>query len=384
MKFNTYIIILVFLIFQIQIFCCCTVNDKEQKNFSSLNMNSAVNIDFDKLVENVSCVSLENLPEAYMTDCWKIIKYKDVFYLYSLSDFAICLFDKDGKFLKRIDGKGKGAVETPCDIFIDELNEQLWIIESRNFIHKYSLKGDFIAKEELSFNAVKLSHLSNNCFLFYDGGFNQESPFCVRLTTPDFKTVKTFVEKKNKQYRSIPVSLFANSENNKEVYSLLPYVDTIYINNKDKSFAPLFHLNLDNRLLTFDLFPKNGFSDKEMHEVIKKKELIYRITGFNYASGLLFMQLHGRDDSFRAIEVHTQTVYKFNSLIDGVKMYSHITTIQGSTTTSLLISIPAIDFFEEYRKKNNQTRYESVTKMLDAQVRINNRILIEIKIKNHL
>jgi len=347
-------------------------------------MNSAVNVDFNELVENVSCIALENLSEAYMTDCWKIIKYKDLFYLYSLSDFAVCIFDEDGKFIKRIAGGGEGAVETPCDIFIDTFEEQLWVVENRHFIHKYSLKGDFITKEKLPFSTVKLTRLGKDYFLFYDGGFNRESPFFVRQTTPDFKTIKTFVEKRNKQYRSMAVSVFANGDSSKEVYSLLPNVDTIYISNKDKSFTPLFHLNFDNRLLTFDLFPQKGFSDKEMAEIIKKRELIYSITGFNYASGLLFMQLHGRDDSFRAIDVHTQTVYKFNSLIDGVSMYPHITTIQGSTDTSLLVSMPAIDFFEEYAKKNNQTQYESVKKMLNDRGRIKNRVLIEIKIKNHL
>lgn len=379
MNFNKYNIFFISLLFHI---CCCNAdNEKHKSDLTSLHMNSAVQIDFDELVENVNCITLENLPDAYMTDCWKIIKYKDLFYLYSLSDFAVCIFDEEGKFIKRIDGKNTGAVETPCDIFVEKKQDQLWIVESHHFIHKYSLKGDFIAKEELPFSAVKLTCFNDNCFLFYDGGFDRESPFFVRQTSANFKTVKTFVEKTNKQYRSIPISLFANDDENKEIYSLLPNMDTVYISNKTKSFTPLFHLNFDNRLLTFDMFPQNGFSDKEMAEIIKTKKMVHSITGFNYASGLLFMQLHGKDDSFRIIDVNTKSVSKFNTLIDGLDMYPGVTTIQGCTDKSLLVSMSAKEFLEKYKKKNNLTHYKSIEKILDAPEKIKNRVLIEIKIK---
>lgn len=375
-KYNIFIIPLLF-----HFYCCNADNEKHKNDLISLRMNAAVQIDFDELVENVNCITLENLPDAYMTDCWKIIKYKDLFYLYSLSDFAVSIFDKDGKFIKRIDEKGTGAVETPCDIFIDKNKDQLWILESHHFIHKHSLEGGFIAKEELPFYAVKMTCYDNNCFFFYDGGFDRKTPFFVRQTSADLKTVKTFVEKKNKQYRSIPISLFANDEENKEIYSLLPNVDTVYISNKTYSFMPLFHLNFDNNLLTFDMFPNNGFSDKEMAEIIKTKKKVHAITGFSYIRGLIFMQLHGKDDSFRMIDVNTKSVYKFNALIDRLDIYPGVTTIQGCTDTSLLVSIPAKEFSEKYMEKNNLTHYKSIEKTLNAPEKIKNRVLIEIKIK---
>ncbi len=180
------------------------------------------------------------------------------------------------------------------------------------------------------------------------------------------------------------VASFAKDDNNKEIFSIIPHEDTIYIYNKNGSFEPLFHMNFDNTLLTFDMFPKKGFSDKEMAEIIKKKKFIYRINGLNYSSGLLFMQLHGKDNSFRVIDINTKTVYKFNSIIDGIHVYSPVNTIQGSTDKSLLVSIPAKDFLNVYKKKNNLTRYESVKKILDAPEKIKNSVLIEIKIKNRL
>lgn len=379
MNFNTYTILLISLLF---FFCCSNAdNDKHKNEIISLNMNSAEEIDFDEIVEDVNCIVLENLPDAYLTDCWKIIKYNDLFYLYSLSSFAVCIFDKEGKFIKRIDGNSNGAVETPCDIFVEKSKEQFWILEGRHFIHKYSLKGNFIAKEELPFFAAKLTRFVDKGFLFYDGGFDRESPFFVRQTSADLNTIDTFVEKADKKYFIIPISLFANNEKNKEVYSLLPKIDTVYISDNTKSFTPLFHLNFDDSMITFDKSPKNGFSDKEMAEIIKTKKMIYSITGFNYASGLLFMQLHGKDDSFRFIDISTKSVKKFNTLLDGLDMRSGVTTIQGSTDTSLLVTMPAKQFLEKYKEKNNLTHYKSIEKLLNTPEKIKNRVLIEIKIK---
>ncbi len=65
MKFNTYNILFVFLSFQIC--CCCITNHSEQNNCTSLDMSSAIDVDFDELVENVNCIALENSPDAYMT-----------------------------------------------------------------------------------------------------------------------------------------------------------------------------------------------------------------------------------------------------------------------------------------------------------------------------
>ena len=93
------------------------------------------------------------------------------------------------------------------------------------------------------------------------------------------------------------------------------------------------------------------------------------------------MQLYGKDNSFRAVDLNTKAVYKFNSLIDGISIRSDATTIQGSTDSELLVSIPAKDFFNEYKRKNNQTRYESVKKILDNSKDVTNRIVLAIKIK---
>ena len=157
--------------------CCCSDSKQAKNRIASLNMNDASEINFDNLVEDVNCTIIESLPNAYMVDCWKIIKHEDFFYLYSLSDFAVCIFEKDGRFIKRIDGEGKGKIETPCDIYIDNTQEQLWIVESRHFINKYTLQGDFITRVELPFYAVKITQTDNKSFLFYDGGFDRESGF---------------------------------------------------------------------------------------------------------------------------------------------------------------------------------------------------------------
>lgn len=192
------------------------------------------------------------------------------------------------------------------------------------------------------------------------------------------------MEKTIENYRKIPPSLFTVDNDSKNIYSLLPNNDTIYICNKDEQFKPFFHLDFKDKLLTFKEFPAKGFKDKEMADIINKNERIYNITGFNFASGLLFMQLQGQDNSYRAVNLETQTPYKFSSLIDNASLTSIATNIQGSTSTSLLLSIPANQFLNEYSKYDNNTQYSSIKKLLDNPESVKNRVIIEIIIKNKL
>lgn len=363
---------------------CSNSNNQHHAKTTSIDMIEANEIDFDDLVEDVNCVVLEDSPDAFLHDSWKIIRYKQFYYLYSLSDFAVCVFDNKGNLVNRIEGRGSGAIETPCDIYIEETKDQLWIIESRCFVNKYSLSGEFINKEELPFNAVKLTQTYKGNYLFYTGGFDKENNYYIIQTTPDFNTTVYFVEKTIENYRKIPPSLFTVDNDSRNIYSLLPNNDTIYICNKDEQFKPFFHLDFKDKLLTFKEFPAKGFKDKEMADIINKNERIYNITGFNFASGLLFMQLQGQDNSYRAVNLETQTPYKFSSLIDNASLTSIATNIQGSTSTSLLLSIPANQFLNEYSKYDNNTQYSSIKKLLDNPESVKNRVIIEIIIKNKL
>jgi len=382
MKSKSYVSFLFFMLFSI-----ISCGSNKEQNFvktPSINMTEADELDFNELVEDVNCLVLEDTPDAFLHDSWKIIKYKQFYYIYSLSDFAVCVFDNKGSLVNRIDGKGSGAVETPCDIYIEETKDQLWIIESRCFINKYSLSGKFINKEKLAFNAVKLAQTYKGNYLFYTGGFDKNLDYYIRQTSADFKTKNHFVKKTIESHMTMPPSLFTSDSNSGNIYSLLPNNDTIYICNKDEQYKPFLHLDFDGKLLTFKEFPAKGFKDKEMAHIINKKERINNITGFNFASGLLFMQLRGYDSSYRAINLKTQTPYKFRSLIDSTSLTSTATNIQGSTTTSLLLSIPANQFLNEYSKYDNNTRYSSIKKVLDNPASVKNRVIIEIIIKNKL
>ncbi len=361
---------------------CNGTKEEKAVNIPSVNMYDFVSTNFEMLVEDVSCIVLEDSSDAFLNDCWKIIRYNNLYYLYSLSDFSVCIFDTKGNFVKRIDSKGKGAVETPCDIFIEEDIDQLWIMESHNFINKYTLGGEFINQEKLPFQAVKISRI-HDYFLFYDGGFNKNSPYYVKRTSKDLKPMGNFVEKIVQSDTSIPMSLFTKDKNTQTIYTSLPYNDTIYISNKDLPFLPFMCLNFNGDRLTYSDFPKNGFKDEEMHEIITKKKKIYNINSFHFVNGLLFMKLEGKDASLRAIDIASKTVYKFDSFIDDISLLSQ-TRIQGSIDSSLLVSLTAKSFFEIYSKHDNQTKYKEIQNLLDNTPQAEGRILLEIKLKDGL
>ena len=61
-----------------------------------------------------------------------------------------------------------------------------------------------------------------------------------------------------------------------------------------------------------------------------------------------------------------QNVDKLKNLSEDLDIYPGVTTMQGCTDTSLLVSMPAKEFLEKYMEKNNLTRYKSIKKALNA------------------
>ena len=94
------------------------------------------------------------------------------------------------------------------------------------------------------------------------------------------------------------------------------------------------------------------------------------------------MKSSGKDNSYRTIDIANRVGYKFNSILDNISALSVVTAIQGSTGTSLLISLPAKSLLDEYALHDNQTRYQSIKELLNTIEPTDNRVLIELVIKD--
>jgi hypothetical protein len=372
LKIMKKILILLSLLFSFS----CREKVKTDIAIPSLDMMTVTAVDFDDWVEDVECVLLENNPAGYLRVCRKIIEYDSRYYLYSFDDFCVSIFRQSGEFVRTIKNQKRGITLMPCDIFINEEKKQLRIIEEQKFLYKYTLDGAFVEEQELPFMAVKMAQTGKDRYLFYDGGFDRESPCYLRAVTGDgFSDARLFIPKYFRNYRAYPLSLFASDRQSTFVF--LPHNDTLYICSAEQKVMPLFRLDFRGTFLTHDEMPEDGFSMEEGAGVINENLKYTSVQGFHYVNGLLFMKLTGRDHSFRALDLENMRVYGFETLTDGLRFAP-----EGSTENCLLLSLSSEEVLKHYAgDPEKETKYPAVKALLKQLETQHGRVIFKIKLK---
>lgn len=376
-----------FVIFVFLLIGCSDKQGGEGIVVPQIDTDLAQRIDLDDWVDEITCVPLESTPDAMFSDCWKIIEYKTHFYLYSLSDFSVFVFAKDGQLVRRISGKGKGKIETPTDIYINAEVEQLWILDKYFFLNKYTLNGDFVERVPLSASAVKIATAGNDSYWFFGGEFDKQSPFYIRLVDGGSLKPKNDFIAKNKLSNitpKIPSSLFAVS--GKETFALLPLRDTIYrCNGGVKAYVePFCQLDFHGKLFTEKDYPSQGLSFEEGANLIKEKKFILNINSFYASSGYLFFKLNGAADDFYALSTEKKELYKFDSLFDELlpSASTPASAIQGTTEDELLFIFSAEELVAHYSSPNKKSRYEPINRLLRTLAPTDNWVIVCVKLKH--
>ena len=358
----------IFIVLTLLLISCNEAKEINSSNVLDLDMNSSKEISFDEWVAGVECIQLSGSE----TNLYQgIIEYNSFFYLHLQNDRSVSVYKKSGEHVRTIKNK-QGMM--PVDIFINEKENQLWVIESFQQIGKYSLDGDLIEQQKLPFMAAKIAQAGADHYLFYDGGFDKTTPYFLRIIADnDFSTISESVSKHN-TFNNVPDYTFAN--NNKEIFICLTKNDTIYVCDKTSlNITPRWHLNFSGDFLTHRDEPEGGFSDKIYAEILKENKKYTDIRGFHCVNNFIFMRLLGKDNSFRAIDISNNYTYRFNTLIDNINIPP-----QGSTTDGFLVVMTSQEFIRHYSTPDNSTKYESIKDMLN-QINNNNNGLIVIKIK---
>ena len=369
MKKITFIVLTLLLI-------SCNEAKVNNSNVYELDMNSSKDISFDELVTGVECFQLTE-SGINSNSYWKIIECDPFFYLYSFD--GISVYKKSGEHVRTIKNHQQGFAFIPNDMFVNEKKKQLWSIASLEYINMYSLDGQFIERQKLPFKAAKIAQAGADHYLFLGGDFDKTTSFFLRIVSDvDFSTDAEFVPKYNTD-NNIPAAAF--TYNTDQVFIYLPFNDTIYVcDNKHLNVTPKWRLNFSGDFLTHHDIPEGGYSDKRFAEIIKENRKYRGIQGVHNVNKLLLMQLQGRDNSFRAIDITTNNICRFHTLIDNITTYP-----KGSTPEGLLVVMNVQDFVRHYSHPANSTKYESIREFLNKiNEHMNGLIVLKIKLREDL
>lgn len=356
-------------------------NSKEE-TLQTICMSHVPEKIFDDMIEDVTCIPL--IKTTYtLRECWKLIAYGDYFYLYSLSDFAIQIYDRKGSFVKRIDNRGKGKVETPTDILIQPQKKELWICESRYKLQKYTLTGEFIESIQLPISCIKMELVDNEQVLVYSDLFDKKKEYLFSVLTKDWIEASSFINKGKMVHLttcSYPPSLFAKQRDENHLFALIKDKGIIYNYNSNKgALEPFVSLDFQGDLLTEDKYPKNGFTDEESDKIITEKTCIYTINSFQIASDHLFFHTKGKTDMFYMINTRSFQTYKFKKLFDGFTPPGMVNTFVGSDNDHLYLFLKKTDLTKYYSKR--KCNYESISEVISSEDNCE-QVIVCIKIKS--
>jgi hypothetical protein len=129
----------------------CSSKSEGSNNVIHINLDKEDNVSVFDLVDSISVVQLETSQESLIGNIYKIIFHKDRFYLLDFPLQTFFCFNSDGKFLFKMNKRGRGPDEYDYagDFNIDPFNDQIMILVPWGNILYYDLDGKFISKVKL-------------------------------------------------------------------------------------------------------------------------------------------------------------------------------------------------------------------------------------------
>lgn len=149
-KKNSIISIFVIITLVFAIFSSCSSKTK-LKDCNERIVEAVIdnkNAKIHKIPHEISFIQLESNKDCYLSKVRNIeITEK---YIYILDKQGFFIFNKEGKFIKRIQkGRGPGELIQPLSFKIDSHRKEIVIAENRGFIHIYTLEAEHISTYRL-------------------------------------------------------------------------------------------------------------------------------------------------------------------------------------------------------------------------------------------
>ena len=142
---------------------------------------NVISVDLDKpdvasifdLFTSIELIPLETSPEVLIAGIRKIITHGDRFYTLDPVQSIIFVFDHSGKFIFKIDRKGRGPGEyvSITDFSINPYSSNLELLQANGFVHVFDLSGNFIETKNINYTDFRAVHMiastNDNTHVFY-------------------------------------------------------------------------------------------------------------------------------------------------------------------------------------------------------------------------
>lgn len=234
------------------------INPEEMNNFFS---------DLYTGIDSFRFIPLETQDEFLLGKIGQITPYKDKIYIWDQLTSAVFCFDRNGKYLFKVNNRGAGPEEYPTmdDMAVHPDDGSVYIQSAPlRTVYKYDNQGRFVGKIPCSVITSSFKPVGEDSLLCYSGKL--PNAYFYQSTFPDqfrFSVIhndrllkKGLESRNNEALMNIPASPANNFFLYKDTLVLIDYLDgRVYTVDKNNELIPRYRLLIDtnNEQFSYDL-----------------------------------------------------------------------------------------------------------------------------------
>ena len=251
-----------------QILISCTNSSSVNKILRDENV--AIKVDLKSISDNsiydyfskIEIIPLETTKESILNPSFlKLLVFEDYIYVGDYKNNSVCIFNKNGKFIKRVDklGRGPGEYFSLSDYIINKTTRRLELLAPNGNVYSYDLLGD-VFYEQFSLPADILSvysfqNITDDLYVFFSifgdkqlifFSKNKSSVLKVMKVKPEFLLTKTTMHFSITPFYEFAGDVMYFEGDNGNLFS----VDTTNISIKPKLQFDFGKYNFDYTLLS--------------------------------------------------------------------------------------------------------------------------------------
>ena len=298
-------------------FLSCIKNKEPKHKLREAGKISVINlkhlkkniVHVDSIYDNFRYIKLESTPNSIIGKYSKIKFDNDTIFVLESSNSQQCIFafDLNGKFLFKINAKGKGPGEYQKinDFYIDTRSKHIGVLFNSKIL-KYSFNGQYIGELNFKDQYVSKIEFSNEDLYLYKSP-NCKTKSCYAFSKVNSSTGSVFYEDypMSKEISQFPYNkgdYLANDSEN--VFINFLYNDTIYFAAKNH-IQPLYLLDFGKSKLPQNIFNKaiskaDKFSIMDLY-LNKETYTGFGLNRFNISKDYLFLLFNKGMETFNTI-----------------------------------------------------------------------------------
>lgn len=314
-----------------------------------INISDAKTMNYQPLLDSINYVPLETTDLSLIGNIGKIYVTPSNILIFDSKQTAILLFDKEGKFIRKIGQKGRGPEEYLFfnEIVFERKTEIIYAHERYlNKIFKYNLKGELLEQIPSKFEFNSFCKAPQGYWLYSCFKENNPKGYNLMLVDEKMQNMTAGFFPQNPAFVNTTFNSTFSRDYSGTSYFVYPTSNIIYKLNTEQP-VPYFQIDFGAKNLPYEKIKKLS-SSKEYDNLVNEKRYLGDISNLLCFQNYLLFSFN-ESGFYKPIKFYFACLNTSNSKTTIYNGYSHFLpyqisyTLLGTTEKALIYSIkPAL------------------------------------------